>query len=252
MLLHCDRSRVIVTDHVGKTIKAYCLPAWQRQQFLEHWSDAWEIIVKSPLAQSAAQNNRSHAIAYLWDEATIDGQKEAQHFKFLVTEMLALHKLDANNLDIHQITELLFSSGDGDDGLLLKIQFPALPPKLRGKESTGDGNPYIRLLAMLSMRDGDWLKAQQTLETIPYDQVIELCAELEENYSKQSQSLNGKPEPPSPSIVTQTELENLDAVREQALSRYFQAQNQAKASAGMDAIMELARQKNGSLDSTNP
>ena len=89
---YCDRSRVVVSAHNGVVTKCYCLPLRQRSLFLEHWEDAWEIIKESVLAQSAAQHDKVHAIAYLWDEGNRDGADDrCKYFVWLCKEMLRLH-----------------------------------------------------------------------------------------------------------------------------------------------------------------
>lgn len=236
-----DRSRVIITQHDGTIIKAYCLPMAQRSTFLEHWEDAWEIIKDSFLAQSAAQNNKTHAIAYLWDEgADIDGDPKASLFVWLTREMLTLHGIDADKLDIHQITELLYFAEEGS-GKLVDLQFPALPPGTRGKTETGD--PYCRLLAMLSMRSGDWIGAKQALENIPYDHVVQVCAEQERLYEETKiESERGERPAPPPLPTNQNEAADLAFVRQEALRKYHQGAQQARQDAAAEALRRKIEQ----------
>ena len=207
----------------------------QRSTFLEHWEDAWEIIKNSFLAQSAAQNNKTHAISYLWDEgSTIDGDPKARLFVWLTREMLTLHGIDADKLDIHQITELLYFAEEGS-GKLVDLQFPALPPGTRGKTEIGD--PYCRLLAMLSMRSGDWIGAKQALENIPYDLIVKTCAEQETLYAETKlESEKGKRPAPPPLPTNQNEAADLAFIRQEALRKYHQGVQQARQDAAAEAL----------------
>lgn len=239
-----DRSRILVTHHDGTIIKCYCLPMGSRSLFLEHWEDAWQILIDSILANAAAERGKALAIAYLWDEGRReDGDEKANQFVWLTTEMLKLHRLDVEELDIHQVTELLFFSEKGN-GLLVDLQFPAVPPGMRGKAESGD--PYCKMLASLSMRTGDWLSAQQAIDTIPYDQIVQICAEQERLYeeSKRESERGSKAAPAptiSPSAVSKDQQLELEIIRQEALRKFQQGQKEAIADTHAQAMQAIAK-----------
>jgi len=239
---YCDRSRVVVSAHNGVVVKCYCLPLRQRSLFLEHWEDAWEIIKESVLAQSAAQHDKAHAIAYLWDEGNRDGADDrCKYFVWLCKEMLRIHGVNALELDIHQLTELLFFS-EGGNGLLFNLQFPPIPPGSRGKAEAGD--PQYKLMAMLSFRSGNWIEAQKVVAEIPYDEVVKILAEQEKLYEQSKRELDkGTGTAPPPPLPEQTpeQLAEQQRIRQEALRKFQEGQMLGKEEQRQRALETIAK-----------
>ena len=222
-------STVVVSAHDGARVVARCLPCSQRRQFLALWEAAWERLKDSQLAQAASEISDEIGIAYLWDSDP--------DFQWLCLQMLSLHGIDGGQLDIAQVAELLFRTGDGQNGLLVGLQFPPLPPGVQGKEDIGD--PYYRLMATIAFKSGDWAAAQLAMQTIPYDDVVNLCAELEKAYSESAQAT-----PKATSKVEPTDaLDKLEKVALADIQERIQKRTGAPIPSPMEAIAKAAQDK---------
>ena len=184
---------IIITFTDGNRIVGRCLPCGDRRRFLEYRGKAWEILTASHAAQVLSQTSIPRSVAYLWDN---DGD-----FRFLCIEMLALHNLPWQTLDLTQVIDLLFRSEDGD-GRLVKLQFPPMPTSGASGKVTAE-DPYTYLVAMLAFgKEGDWYQAKQTVDAMPYDDVVKVASHMEEMYAEATKGSKTKPQaPPVPEMT---------------------------------------------------
>ena len=213
------------TRYIGR-----CLPCGARRRFLEYRTQAWEILAASQPAQVLAQSSLNNSIAYLWDN---DGD-----FQFLCIQMLDLHKLPWKTLDLAQVVTLLFRTEDSD-GLLVKLQFPPMPTNGKPGKVTNE-DPYTYLVAMMAFGEkGDWYQAKQTVDEMPYDDVVKVAAHLEEMYTKATKGDKDKPTAPPVPEITPDRKAILDSIKAKAREMTTVDENQA----ALDAIQAAMQNK---------
>ena len=179
-------STVRVKSHDGKIIECRCLPCSVRHEFLRWRDEAWAILQGDDLAGHS--QSATMGIQYLFDTS--------EEFRWLCSQMLAAHGLNIETLDIFQVIELLFLSGEKEDGALVKLQFPPIPPGTGKKLEEGE-DPYYSLWASLAYSTGNWMQAKEALDALTYEEVIQVSSYIDKIAKAQNQNIDS-PEMPSP------------------------------------------------------
>lgn len=137
-------------DRAGKlrTIDGLALP--NRLRFLDYRARCWEIIQSNP---------------ELPGNVLYDSNRE---FRDRCDGMLALCGIDAEWCDWSLLEGLLFRH-EGNDGLIVQMEFPATDPEAKIIEDPG--NPYHRAIAALMLLDMPFTQAKQTVDTTPWNEL---------------------------------------------------------------------------------
>ena len=242
-------SSVIITDRDRKTIVGQCLATIDRDFFLKLWRSAWEIITESMLANAAAsQGDKWKAVAYLFDN-NLD-------FKFLCWQMLRLFDVNIDRLDIGQVSELLFFS-EGGQGLLLDVQFSAMP--LGGEAPKEDDwiDPAARLLALIAFRSGNWAEAYEALKNIPHNLLVQAFEAERQAHEEQTRKAKnpGRSSPPPRSNQSQSQSEDprlamVELVRQKAEQMRQQGAAVASQNLMQDNINQVVNNMNQVVQNT--
>lgn len=187
-------STIRVKDHKGTIVECRCLPCSVRHEFLRWRDEAWKILQGDDLA--GRSQSASMGIQHLFDAS--------EEFRWLCSQMLAAHGLSIETLDIFQVIELLFLSGEKEDGILVKLQFPPIPPGSGKKLEEGE-DPYYSLWASLAYSTGNWMQVKEALDCMTYEEVIQVSTHLERISKAQNQEAEPS-EMPSPVSQAKQEL----------------------------------------------
>ena len=219
-------SSIRIKNHDNRIIEARCLPCSARRDFLRWRDEAWAILQGDKLSNRTQTANQS--IQHVFDTN--------EEFRWLCTQMLSAHGIDVDRLDIFQVIELLFLSGEQEDGLLVKLQFPPVPPN-SGKPLEPGEDPYYSLWASLAYSSGSWLQAKQTMDTLTYEEVIRLSEHLEKMSKERT------PSPSEP--VTPEEVVRKESIAQQTRAARQKGMAMGSKERAIDAIKKAVREKSG-------
>ncbi len=222
-------STIRINTHSGRIIECKCLPCTIRQEFLRWRDEAWNILQTDNLANRPSDANKG--IQHTWDTN--------EEFRWLCDQMLKAHGLSANELDIFQVIELLFLSeenGATTDGVLVKIQFPPVPPG-SGRQLSEDESPYYSLWANLAYASGNWIQAKETLDKLTYEEVVELSRHLEK-VNKQGQKTDSIPETVEVSAKKESLMQQAKEARMKGMAQGIKAQQ-------LEAIKKAMQERQG-------
>ncbi|MBD2370956.1 hypothetical protein H6G55_28230 [Leptolyngbya sp. FACHB-161] len=156
-------------DRTGKLriIEGLSLP--NRLRFLEYRAIAWGIIQASP--------DLPGSVLY-------DSNRE---FRDRANSMLLLAGVDPEWCNWELLEGLLFRH-EGNDGLIVQMEFPATDPEAKIVEDPS--NQYHRAIAALMLLEMDFAKAKQTVDSTPWNElqgVLEQFSAMRSGKPKQAE-----------------------------------------------------------------